>query len=144
MPKGFKKMKRLQKLLTLPTLVVFLACVWDFHSSVQLRYYFIVSLESFPPFALKGISNLKTDDHLSFEYKKHFTIKKPFYESIYTIKFRCGPIRKEKQYQRKESLLLYTPSRRRHSRYTGCYVQECEEHNGYNNGKSKLCPELQS
>ena len=141
MPKGFKKMKRLQKLLTLPTLVVFLACVWDFHSSVQLRYYFIVSLESFPLFALKGIINLKTDNHFNILY---FTIKKSFYESIYSIKYRCGPIRKEKQYQRKESLLLYTPSRRRHSRYTGCYVQECEEHNGYNNGKSKLCSKLPS
>ena len=135
-------MKRLQKLLTLPTLVVFLACVWDFHSSVQLRYYFIVSLESFPPFALKGIINLKTDNHLLL--LKNILPSRNFYEYILFIKSRCGPIRKEKQYQRKESLLLYTPSRRRHSRYTGCYVQECEEHNAYNNGKSKLCSQLRS
>ena len=140
-------MKRLQKLLTLPILVAFLACVWDFHSSVQLRYYFIVSLESFPPFALKGIINLKTDNHLLLlRYKliKTFYQQEIFYEYILFIKSRCGPIRKEKQYQRKESLLLYTPSRRRHSRYTGCYVQECEEHNAYNNGKSKLCSQLRS
>ena len=137
-------MKRLQKLLTLPTLVVFLACVWDFHSSVQQRYYFIVSLESFPRFALKGIINLKMDNHLPINLIKNVLPSRIFYESIYSIKFRCGPIRKEKQYQRKESLLLYTPSRRRHSRYTGCYVQECEEHNAYNNGKSKLCSKFPS
>ena len=46
---------------------------------------------------------------------------------------RCGPIRREKQYQRKDSL-LYTPSRRRHSRNTGCYVQECEQHDRAYNG----------